>query len=284
MKKQWLSLTIAGFALLATACGNTAAPDNRYGTTSYQSAPYTNYSTQTNYMTGGYSGTLTNGPALGGARYNTPIRGNQYGTLGSGSGPYGTIYNASGTNALRAGDRANYRMNDSMYKTGGVTTAGTTGTSGHTMPRIGYSKLDTNYQRTNSDHLNSYYVDRDVLAQVVGNVTVGVPGVKSSTVLVTDKEIFVGIKSDGPNAKTANPKVRTNAMSVSPRWFKVYVTDNQQMIDEMTRVYSRSSNVNVASPHEDRQIDNLIRSFGGSTDTEQMRGRANPSGTKTTGK
>lgn len=307
MKKHWLYTTICGFALLATACGNTAAPDanNRYGTTSYQATPYGDYSaTRTNQMTGGYSGTMTNGAALGGARNNfgtygtgandtafgldrttgnygaasnnTAFRGNQYGAMGSGSGPYGMIYNTNGTNGVRAGDRANYRMNDSMYKPGGPQTAGIAGTSGNTMHRLGYANMDVNHYRTNSDQLNSFYVDRDVLAQVVGNVSASVPGVSTSTVLVTDEEIFVGIRTEGPQAKTAKPKVRMNALSVSPRWFKVYVTDNQQMIDEMTRIYSRSSNVNVASPHDDRQIDNLIRSFGGSTDGDQMRGRSNP--------
>ena len=317
MKKHWLYTTIAGFALLATACGNTAAPDttNRYGTTSYQATPYTDSYTRTNHLTGGYSGTLTNGAALGGARTNygtygtgandtafganrttgyygaasnnTAFRGNQYGVMGSGSGPYGTIYNASGTYGIRAGDRVNYRMNDSMYKPGGPHTAGIAGASGNTMHRMGYARMDVNHYRTNSDQLNSFYVDRDVLAQVVGNVTSSVPGVSTSTVLVTDEEIFVGIRAEGSQAKTAKPKVRMNAMSVSPRWFKVYVTDNQQMIDEMTRIYSRSSNINVASPHDDHQIDNLIRSFGGSTDGEQMRGRANPyrsmTGTNTAG-
>lgn len=302
MKKHWLYTTIAGFALLATACGNNAAPNmnQRYGTTSYHGTTYSDHLLRSNGVTGGYSGTLTNNAALGGARTNYGTYGTganntafgvdrttgYYGATSNNAGFRGSIYNSTGigpigtggygttgTYSIRAADRANYRMTESMYKDGGVHTAGTTGDN--RSHHLGYAKMDVNYQRTNHDHLNRYYVDRDVLAQVVGNVSTSVPGISNTTVLVTDEEIFVGCRVEGPHAKSALAKVRMNATSVSPRWFKVYVTDNQQMTDEMTRIYTRSSNVNVRSPHEDRQIDNLIRGFGGSTDGDQMRSKSN---------
>lgn len=353
MKKHWLYSTIAGIALLATACGNNAAPDtnNQYGTTGTGAGySYGDYMTRSNNLVGGYSGTMgsrhngtygtgSNNTAFGvdrttgyygAASNNTAFRGSGYGATGYGTsgtgmngygstgvgttGGYGTTgpgYGTAGTGTtgsyqpygfgngtagidpfvVRAGDQANYRMNNSIYKFGGNTgmrTAGTNGAGNQAgFNRMGYARMDVNYVRTNSDTLSQFHVDRDALAQVVGNVTCSVPGVSTSTVLVTDEEIFVGVNTEGRQAKSAKPKVRMNAMSVSPRWFKVYVTDNKDMIDEMTRIYSRSSNVNVASPHDDRQIDNLIRSFGGSTDSEQMRGRrdANRSmtGTNTAG-
>lgn len=323
MKKHWLYSTIAGIALLATACGNNAAPNttHRYGTTSYDGANYSygDYMTRSNNLVGGYSGTMgtrhngtygtgSNNTAFGVDRTtgyygatsnNTAFRGAGYGATGYGTtglgmngygSPAGTYstrsYGTDGTYGIRAGDQANYRMNTSIYKSGTngtltghgyhMRTAGTqghTGTGTHAYNHMGYARMDVNYVRTNRDALSQFHVDRDALAQVVGNVTCSVPGVSTSTVLVTDEEIFVGVNMEGKHAKSAKPKVRMNATSVSPRYFKVYVTDNKDMIDEMTRIYSRSSNVNVASPHEDRQIDNLIRSFGGSTDSDQMKGR-----------
>lgn len=324
MNKQWLYSTIAGIALLATACGNNAAAPNtnRYGTTAYDGTSYSygDYMARSSNLIGGYSGTMgtrhngtygtgSNNTAFGVDRTtgyygatsnNTAFRGAGYGatgygtTTGYGMNGYGTPYNTrgfgygtDGTYGIRAGDQANYRMNTSIYKTGtdgnvvgngynfrtaGTAGQGTTGmATGHN--RMGYARMDVNYVRTNRDALSQFHVDRDALAQVVGNVTCSVPGVSTSTVLVTDEEIFVGVNLEGKHANSAKPKVRMNAMSVSPRWFKVYVTDNKDMIDEMTRIYTRSSNVNVASPHDDRQIDNLIRSFGGSTDSDQMKGR-----------
>jgi hypothetical protein len=110
------------------------------------------------------------------------------------------------------------------------------------------------------------------LAQAVGNVASSVPGVNSSSVLVTDKEIFVGVNNQAKDKKAANAKVRMNALSVSPRWFRVYVTDNPSMIQEMNRVATHAAS--TSSARYDGHVDKLIRSFGGHPSTEMTKTHA----------
>ncbi|WP_139490727.1 YhcN/YlaJ family sporulation lipoprotein [Brevibacillus dissolubilis] len=249
--------------------------------------------------TGGYyGGTGTNayGGSYGTSGYTTNTQG-QYGTYGNGNmtNTYGTtnmygtggntgrttggtttgIGNNNDTSGISAFDRSNYRMNTSIYRgLTGQNTAGIRSTERNAMNKMGYFKVDRNSMRTNSDQLNSVYVDRDALAQVVGNVTASVPGVNNTTVLVSDEEVFVGIRTENNrDGKTATTKARMNAMSVSPRYFKVYVTNNQAMIDELSRIASRGTNTNNLSlRNNDRTIENLVRRFGGTPDGAETGG------------
>jgi len=136
-------------------------------------------------------------------------------------------------------------------------------------PKMGY--VQTNRQQLHTASANHVYVDRDALAQAVGNVTASCPGVQRSTVLVTDEEIFVGLNTNGGDARTAKHQAKMNAMSVSPRYYKVYVTDNQNDIQEISRVASRSTNVHSARTEDTASIDALIKRMGGTTDSEQAR-------------
>ncbi|UFJ39687.1 YhcN/YlaJ family sporulation lipoprotein [Brevibacillus humidisoli] len=239
MTKRWLYGMIASFALLVSACGagNNAAPDytNNYGTTAYP-AP------------NGYGGTASPTNPAGEADTNGPA------ALRNGQ-TYQSLYKAAGvrTTGIRG--------------TGGAARGGNNGTTN--MTRMGYVQVDGNSLRNGT--MNSVYVDRDALAQVVGNVTAGVPGVNTSSVLVSDEEIFVGLELADNNRQRAasiKKKAKMNAWSVSPRYFKVYITDKRDTIREMARIASRSANVNVAGFNEDRRIDDLIHRFGGLTDGE----------------
>ncbi|MFC8684196.1 YhcN/YlaJ family sporulation lipoprotein [Brevibacillus porteri] len=131
------------------------------------------------------------------------------------------------------------------------------------MPHMGYAQTDRQHMKTAS--VTNVYVDRDALAKAVGNVTASCPGVQRSTVLVTDKEVFVGVHTQGADAHTAKKQAKMNAESVSPRYYKVYVTDNPNDIQEIARVASRSSNVSTARTEDAKSIETLIKRMGGTS-------------------
>ncbi|MFF2530051.1 YhcN/YlaJ family sporulation lipoprotein [Brevibacillus sp. NPDC058079] len=131
------------------------------------------------------------------------------------------------------------------------------------MPRMGYAQTDRQHMKTAS--VTNVYVDRDALAKAVGNVTASCPGVQRSTVLVTDKEVLVGVHTQGADAHTAKKQAKMNAESVSPRYYKVYVTDNPNDIQEIARVASRSSNVSTARTEDAKSIETLIKRMGGTS-------------------
>lgn len=239
MKKSWLSGTIAGLVLLVSACGgnNNAAPEvnNTYGTAAYP-AP------------NGYGGTASPVTPAGEVDNNGP------GMRQNGQ-TYQSLYRTTGIRPNGVG------------VTEGAASGGRNGTTN--MTQMGYVRVNSNDLRNGA--MNNIYVDRDALAQIVGNVTAGVPGVIRSTVLVTDEEVFVGLDIANDNRQQAASivkKAKMNAWSVSPRYYRVFVTDQRETINELSRIASRSANVNVAGFNDDRQIDNLIHRFGGLTDGE----------------
>jgi hypothetical protein len=249
MKKTWLFPAVAGIALFASACANNAAPDNNrpFGTTANQMA---------NRLTGDMTPNTYN--ATNGTRN----------------------YNAF-TDATGLRDRANNWMGTSIYRDNGINRGG--GIMQNGMAHMGYCNMNRDALQANNNGVNNVFLDRDALARIVGNVTASCPGVQQSTVLVTDEECFVGLTTDGGDPSTAKSQARMNAMSVCPGYYNVYVTDNQDIINEMNRIASRGSNfatMGVDRTDTDRSIDALIRRMGGLPDGADMRTKAkNPKGT-----
>lgn len=350
MNKKWLIPAIAGIALIASACGNNAAPNyttpnqpttqstrNMTGMDGLHVRNYdgagrgttfgtgagtmngTNYGTNTtgfgtratgfgNYTGTGTTGTGTTGTgttgtgATGtGAGMGDGFRG--FGTNGGNDGflgfgtnggndgfrgfgmdgrnngfrGFGTDGRNNNFNAYTNGTRPytafpDGTRNQSIYQNAGTRAGmGTMGATGNGMPHMGYATTDRNVLRT-TNNANQVYVDRDALARAVGNVTASCPGVQRSTVLVTDEEIFVGLNTNGQNAAEAKKQARMNAMSVSPRYYKVYVTDNARDIQEITRVASRTNNTMGVRSVDGDQLNSLIKRMGGKTDAETTKG------------
>lgn len=297
MKKTWLYPAIAGIALLASACANNAAPNytNPNKATTNQAAPHVtnmdglnvrNYDGMRSTTFDGMNGRnndglhvrngigISNAPAPG-VRDGVTPHVNNYNAFTNGVRPYHAFPDGTGnagTLGTTFGTNARNGMNHSIYQKGAWNRGGA-GVMQTGMPHMGYVQTDRQDMQTAS--ANNVYVDRDALAQAVGNVTASCPGVQRSTVLVTDEEIFVGLDTRGADAKTAKHQAKMNAMSVSPRYYKVYVTDNQNDIQEIARVASRSSNVQTARTQDAASIDTLIKRMGGMTDGDQARSMSN---------
>ncbi|MED1872240.1 YhcN/YlaJ family sporulation lipoprotein [Brevibacillus borstelensis] len=250
--------------------------------------PYTNANHPAGIAGTGF-GTAGTGNGTAGTGFGAAGTGTGFGTMNGTAGTTrGTVfgdtgyngginsYNAFTDNGMRPLNRAGTN-NQSIYRTNQG--AGTMATN--TMPHMGYAqahRADMQAAGVGGANgtgfgggANNVFVDRDALARAVGNVTVSCPGVDRSTVLVTDEEVFVGLNTQGPDGRTAKDQARMNAMSVSPRYYKVYVTDNQQDIDEISRIASRTSNGPVTRAEDTRQIDALIKRMGGTVDGEEMR-------------
>lgn len=100
---------------------------------------------------------------------------------------------------------------------------------------VTYSKQDMHAQQA-----GSFFVDRNVLARTVGTVVNSIPEVQNSSVLVTDEDIFVGVKGV-KDVSTLN-KVKLSAWSVSPRYYKVYVTSDAKTIGQVQSLVANSNN------------------------------------------
>lgn len=262
MSKKWLIPAIAGIALMASACGNNAAPNyttpNNTTTTQQAGRSFGADGTNVRNYGTGYTGTAFDG--IGYSRTRDGIRGSDYNGFANGARPFHAFTDG------RTGSAYNRGLNNaSIYQNQGPTRTGmVTMQSG--MARLGYAQADRNQIQTNG--LDHVYVDRDALAQAVSNVTASCPGVQRSTVLVTDEEVFVGLQSMGNDGNRVKQQARQNAMSICPRYYKVYVTDDANDIQEMIRIASRSSNVSSARDNG-INVDSLIKRMGGKTEREE---------------
>lgn len=70
---------------------------------------------------------------------------------------------------------------------------------------------------------------REQLARSISKMTVALPDVLDSSVVVTDEEVLVSYKTNGGdqnNRKEIADQVKKTALSVVPRWYNVYISDN----------------------------------------------------------
>ncbi|MED4729235.1 YhcN/YlaJ family sporulation lipoprotein [Aneurinibacillus migulanus] len=98
------------------------------------------------------------------------------------------------------------------------------------------------------------YVDRQMLASAVASVAKQVPGVKRATVLSTDNQIFVGCDTSGMSAADAQKvleKVQKGCENVSPRYYKVYTTNDQNVI---TKVHNNAMQMGTKTDQQFEQI------------------------------
>ncbi|GED14381.1 hypothetical protein TS65_09525 [Aneurinibacillus migulanus] len=202
-----------------------------------------------------------------------------YGTNGIngtyGTGTYGTpgTYGTNGMNGY-----GNNAHQYSIYKPGAQ---GTNVMTRSSQPSIGYAHLGDNQNgtgqtyngttvqnRTAPNNSTLYqgkqanydtatpnvYVDRQMLASAVASVAKQVPGVKRATVLSTDNQIFVGCDTSGMSAADAQKvleKVQKGCENVSPRYYKVYTTNDQNVI---TKVHNNAMQMGTKTDQQFEQI------------------------------
>lgn len=198
---------------------------------------------------------------------------NAYGTGGT-TGMYG----ASGTAGMY-GMNGYQGQHNSIYQT----KTRSYGTSAQSVPpSIGYAHLGDNqdatgrtyngtsiqnrtapngstlYQGQQANQNNGaagVYVDRQALASAVCGVAKQIPGVKRATVLATDNQLFVGCDTSGmtpAQAQQVLEKVQKSCENVSPRYYKVYTTNDQNVISKV------HNNAGQMADKTDQQFEQMI--------------------------
>ncbi|KIL42639.1 YhcN/YlaJ family sporulation lipoprotein [Jeotgalibacillus soli] len=78
----------------------------------------------------------------------------------------------------------------------------------------------------------SYSIDRQVAANAISRLSTDLPGIEDVATLVTDEEVLVAYRLD-PDAdidrNEAADRVKRTAISLLPRWYHVYVTDDPKL-------------------------------------------------------
>ncbi|MBA4542121.1 YhcN/YlaJ family sporulation lipoprotein [Thermoactinomyces daqus] len=134
---------------------------------------------------------------------------------------------------------------------------------------IGYFKYTPeNYHQNGRAAGPDVFVDRPLLAKHIAQMVTVLPNVKEATALVTDDHVFLGIKTKNGrmDPKTVKEAKRT-AESITPRYFKVHVTENRTLESQINSIGMRmTSDYDVEGIRGD--LEQLLREMGDTTPPE----------------
>jgi hypothetical protein len=108
---------------------------------------------------------------------------------------------------------------------------------------------------TNSSNDHYSAIDREQLANIISQHGTDIPNVDDVSTLVTDEEVLIVYKTDSENRAATADQVKKVAMSVVPRWYDVYVSDNTNLRQNVENFATLDSN----SRDIDSLIDGLIK-------------------------
>ncbi len=106
---------------------------------------------------------------------------------------------------------------------------------------VRYQKSDVANDRTNRNN-DAMYIDREGLADAISRMGRQLPAVDDIGTLVTDKNVLVAYDTDSTDRNQTADMVKKTAISVVPRYYHVYVSDDPDMIDQIERFGNNGSN------------------------------------------
>lgn len=85
------------------------------------------------------------------------------------------------------------------------------------------------------------YLDREALADSISRMASSLPNVEDTATLVTDKEVLISYKTSAQDRSATADSVKRTALSVVPRYYHVYVSDNEKHLDLIERLSNGNS-------------------------------------------
>ncbi|WP_191560270.1 YhcN/YlaJ family sporulation lipoprotein [Metabacillus idriensis] len=76
-------------------------------------------------------------------------------------------------------------------------------------------------------------VDHEKVANDISSLIVQLPNIQDVATLVTDEEVLIAYQTDSKNRNETADQVKKTAISVVPRYYHVYLSDNPEMIKQI---------------------------------------------------
>jgi ribosomal protein S17E len=127
---------------------------------------------------------------------------------------------------------------------------------------------------TNSSNDHYAAIDREQLANIISQYSTDVPHVDDVSTLVTDEEVLIVYKTDSKNRSETADQVKRMAMSVVPRFYHVYVSDNTRLRKNIENFATLDSDSKKVDP----MINGLIKQMKQSPQGRKMNNGENPNG------
>lgn len=78
-------------------------------------------------------------------------------------------------------------------------------------------------------------LDREAVADLISKICTQIPNVIDVGTLVTDEEVLIAYDTDSKDRVLTADQVKRSALSVVPRYFHVYVSDDPEMMEQIER-------------------------------------------------
>ncbi len=128
---------------------------------------------------------------------------------------------------------------------------------------FGFTRMDsTNINGKNIANVanKNVAIDREQLASVITSLTASLPNVKRAASLVTDEDVLVVYETNSSNRSETADQVKRTAMSVVPRYYHAYVSDNWKLAQDIENFATRGSDQNNIDHTIDKTIQNMLKS------------------------
>jgi len=95
----------------------------------------------------------------------------------------------------------------------------------------------------NDNTANNGYTayDREQAANIISKFSANIPNVNDVATLVTDQEVLIAYKTDSEDRNLTADQVKKTALSVVPRYYHVYVTDDKNLMQDVENLASMNS-------------------------------------------
>lgn len=106
--------------------------------------------------------------------------------------------------------------------------------------------------KTANDHFTG--IDREQVAHIISEYSTDIPNVNDVATLVTDTEVLVAYDTNSKNRNLTADQVKRTAMSVVPRYYHVYVTDNKVLMRDVENL----ANLDTTNRNAHNLVNQLI--------------------------
>lgn len=109
----------------------------------------------------------------------------------------------------------------------------------------------------NDNTANDHYtaLNREQVANIISKFSTEIPNVNDVATLVTDQEVLIAYKTDSKNRNMTADQVKKTAMSVVPRYYHVFVTDNKVLMRDVENL----ANLDSTSRNARNLVNGLIK-------------------------
>ncbi|MEH7334178.1 YhcN/YlaJ family sporulation lipoprotein [Neobacillus drentensis] len=120
----------------------------------------------------------------------------------------------------------------------------------------------------NDNTANNHYtaLDREQLANIISKYSTNIHNVNDVATLVTDQEVLIAYDTNSKDRNLTADQVKKTAMSVVPRYYHVYVTDNKVLMRDVENL----ANLDSTSRNTRNLVNGLIKQMKKSPQGSRM--------------